>query len=396
MAGPSAHVLMDKERFIYLLNVYQTQKATPEERKEFAGFLHDERYEPMLAQVLDGHWNALTREETDQATMPGYDRILREITLLPQKSARKMSWWPRITIAAAVILLVFSAGLYLYQSAPHTQTTAHVFKNDIAPGKVGATLTLANGKKIKLSDATNGEIAMEAGIVISKTANGQLVYEIKSAAAGKNQINTLTTEKGETYRVILPDQSKVWLNAASRLTYNTTLLNGGVRSVKLSGEAYFEVAKDAAHPFIVESGTQQIEVLGTHFNVNAYDNERVSRTTLLEGRVKVSDHGQTKLLEPGYQAVNPGNDIRLSPVDTDLAVAWKDNNFIFDRLDIKEIMRSVERWYNVEVIYMEEITAGKLWGSVSRFDNVSKVLIALEATGQVHFKIEGRKIYVFN
>jgi len=391
---------MDKERFIYLLNVYQAQKATPEERKEFAGFLHDERYEPMLAQVLDGHWNALTREETDQTTIHGYDRILREITLQPQKRVhkitRKINWWPRITIAAATILLIFSAGLYLYRSTLQAPATARVFKNDIAPGKMGATLTLANGKKIKLSDATNGEIAMESGIAISKTANGQLVYEIRSAAGGTNQVNTLTTEKGETYMVILPDQSKVWLNAASSLTYNTTLLNGGMRSVKLSGEAYFEVAKDAAHPFIVESGTQQIEVLGTHFNVNAYDNEKVSRTTLLEGRVKVSDRGQTKLLEPGIQAVNTGSDIKLSPVDTDLAVAWKDNNFIFDRLDIKEIMRSVERWYNVEVIYMEEITADKLWGSVSRFDNVSKVLIALEASDKVHFKIEGRKIYVFN
>ena len=311
---------------------------------------------------------------------------------------RNIRLWSTIAKIAAVLLVV--VGIYFFNEYQKEPNYEHLTANDIPPGKIGATLTLANGKKINLADAANGEIIKEAGASISKTANGELVYNAPSGQSNlngpntSNALNTLTTAIGETFILTLPDQTKVWLNAASSLTYNPNLTSNGIRKVKLTGEGYFEVAKDKDHPFIVESGNQTVEVLGTHFNVHAYQDEKAYRTTLLEGSIKITDQGQSKVLAPGDQASNSTGHIKLTQVDTEFAVAWKSNNFVFDRLDIKEIMKMISRWYNVEVIYKDDIPSGTFWGSVSRFDNISKVLIPLEATGDVHFKIEGRKIYV--
>ncbi|RZM24965.1 MAG: FecR family protein [Pedobacter sp.] len=300
--------------------------------------------------------------------------------------------WPRIAISAAVVLVLFAGAWFLNSNSSGRKTAEIRYASDVTPGKIGATLTLANGKKILLSEAANGELVKEAGLTITKTAEGQLIYEI--AGAADNSLNTLSTTKGETYQVQLPDGSKVWLNSASSLSYGTSLNEDGVRRVNLTGEAYFEVEKDAAHPFIVESGNQQVEVLGTEFNVNAYQDEKVFRTTLLKGSVKLSEEGVSTILVPGTQAANANGKIKLTKVDTELAVAWKNNKFIFDRLPIEEIMRMIARWYNLEVVYEGNIPSGTFWGSVSRFENVSKALVPLEATGNVHFKIEGRRIYV--
>ncbi len=383
---------MDKEQIIHLLRKYQQQTATSEEKSVFAAILQDKRYEALFNEIFDQYWEDLTLAEINQVQIPNAAQILQEIKKEPQIVVRRSRLWPKLAIAAAILLVAFGASFFFYTSEP---VTRHLeIAHDIAPGKIGATLTLANGKKIRLSDVANGEIIKESGISISKTTDGQLVYQIKAVKGNPNQTNTLTTARGETYMVMLPDQSKVWLNAASSLTYGIALPSVGARKLKLSGEAYFEVAKDKIHPFIVESGKQQVEVLGTHFNVNAYPEEKIYRTTLLEGSVKVADGAQMSMLVPGNQAANADGNIKISNVDTDLAVAWKNNNFIFDRLDIKDIMRMIERWYDVEVIYTEEFPSRTFWGSVSRFDNISKVLISLELTGNVHFEVKGRKIYV--
>jgi len=333
-------------------------------------------------------------DEYDQAWETTLGKIKLQISEAPVVSIKKNSnnLWLRISSAAAIIMVVF--GIYFFTLREKTPNFEHLTANDIPPGKMGATLTLANGKKISLGGAANGELVKAPGLSISKTAEGQIVYRIEPGQGKSNGVNTLTTAIGQTYILTLPDQTKVWLNAASSLTYNTAGTTNGIRRVKLTGEGYFEVAKDKEHPFIVESGSQTVEVLGTHFNVNAYPDETAYRTTLLEGSVKIDDNGQSKILKPGNQASNTAGNINVAPVDTEFAIAWKSNNFIFDRLDIKEIMKMIARWYNVEIIYEEEIPSGTFWGSVSRFDNISKVLIPLEATGDVHFKIEGRKIYV--
>ena len=215
--------------------------------------------------------------------------------------------WKRISIAAALATVIISAGLFYYTQNSNTRSQKTAIAKNIIPGKVGATLTLANGKKIKLSDAVNGEIANELGVSVTKMQNGQLLYRLKSSSskgAVKNAVNTLSTGRGETYTLILPDQSKVWLNAASSITYSTDLVDSkGIRKVQLQGEAYFEVFKDKAHPFIVSTANQNVEVLGTHFNINSYVDEPVTATTLVEGSVKISKAKFSRLLKPNQQAL---------------------------------------------------------------------------------------------
>jgi len=376
---------------------YVKGETSAEETTLFFDRIAEKEYDAEVISLLDAEIeDTAFADEYDPAWENTLHKIKSQLAEIPVVSVTKRSipLWSRMAAIAGVAAVLVAFGIYLLTGPERKADYTHLTANDIAPGKMGATLTLANGKKISLNGAANGEIAKESGLSISKTADGQVIYQVKAGQSNSNALNTLTTAIGETYIITLPDQTKVWLNAASSLTYNPALTVNGLRKVKLSGEGYFEVAKDKNHPFIVESGTQSIEVLGTHFNVNAYPDESAYRTTLLEGSVKVQDKGQTRLLQPGNQAANSHGNINLSRVDPEFAVAWKSNNFVFDRLDIKEIMQMIARWYNVEIIYKEEIPAGIFWGSVSRFDNISKVLIPLEATGDVHFKIEGRKIYV--
>lgn len=380
-----------------LFTKYTRGEATTEETfrlfKLIGSGKHDVDISELLASELD-HTAPADKYETNwEASLI---RIKAQ-ALEPKRSLLKrkyISLWPRILTAGAAILIL-AIGINYFMSRENSHSYEHLTQHDIAPGKVGATLTLANGKTINLGSISRGESIEENGIVISKTSDGQLLYQNRSNKNDVQDLHTLSTALGQTFTLTLPDQTKVWLNAASSLTYHSTLKDKGVRRVQLKGEAYFEVAKNKSRPFLVESGTQTVEVLGTHFNVNAYADEKTYRTTLLEGSVKITDHTQSRILLPGYQAATLNGEIRLSQVDTDFAVAWKSNNFTFDRLDIKEIMRMIARWYDVEVVYKEEIPSGKFWGSVSRFDHISKVLIPLEATGNVHFKIEGRKVYVY-
>ena len=337
------------------------------------------------AEEYDPQWEAPLKKIKNQ--------FFHEESLSTQKPSIKL--WQRLAAISAAVVILIIGGYFLTAKHEIVNNYYHLTAHDIQPGKVGATLTLANGNKINLNNTASGEIFKESGISILKTADGQVVYRIQSKKESENEFNTLTTAIGQTYMITLPDQTKVWLNAASSLTYHTLATANGQRKVKLTGEAYFEVAKDKAHPFIVESGTQRIEVLGTHFNVNAYADEQVFKTTLLEGSIKIANQNDFKILSPGTQAASSVSGIKLSPVDTEFAVAWKNNNFTFNRLDIKEIMRMIARWYDVEVVYKDEIPAGTFWGSVSRFDKISKALIPLEATGNVHFNIEGRTIYVY-
>lgn len=387
----------DDPSFQILFSKYTRGEASPEETARLFHIISENNHDEQIAKLLESELESTPfAGEYDPAWELTLGKIKTRISEAGEASDQKKTVriWPRIAaIAAAVVLIAFGVQFFTGDKGG-SHNYDHLAANDIAPGKVGATLTLSDGKKIRLDDAVNGIIAREAGISVSKTGGGQVVYQIKAGRGDKNMVHTLATTKGETYVLTLPDQTKVWLNAASSLTYNTALVSNGVRRVKLTGEAYFEVAKDKDHPFVVESGDQKVEVLGTHFNVNAYSDEKAYRTTLLEGSVKVSEGGQSKILSPGSQAVNSGGDIKLNTVDTDLAVAWKNNNFIFDRLNIRQIMRIIERWYDVEVVYDGEVPAGTFWGSVSRFGKVSQVLIPLEATGNVHFRIEGRTIYV--
>ena len=322
-----------------------------------------------------------------------------------QIQVKRVRLWPRIAAAASIVLAI-GAGIFFYTNQfkkDAVQTTTYA--EDVAPGTAGATLTLADGKKIRLTDASNGELAKESGVVVTKSVDGQLVYTVQAdvavdpATSGENVHkirNVLSTAKGETYMVVLPDKSKVWLNAASSLIYNTNMNISKERVVSLFGEAYFEVAKDKARPFVVISRGQEVEVLGTHFNVNGYDDETATATTLLEGSVKVSTGDVKQILKPGQQAKSIGNTISVSPADIETVMDWKNGDFFLNRVDFRTAMRKIARWYNVEVIYDKSVPDDiESSGYISRTNNLSAVLKLIEKSGQVHFKIEERRIYVF-
>ncbi|MBB5438159.1 hypothetical protein HDC92_001834 [Pedobacter sp. AK017] len=316
-------------------------------------------------------------------------RIMQAIQ--PKKPGISLLKW---YAAAAVILITLGTWLYTNQqfNAPVNQSSSL----EIPPGKIGATLTLANGKKIRLSDARNGQLAKESGISISKTADGQVIYDLQTKTSDytelntASQYNTLSTSKGETYQLRLPDGSKIWLNAASSLTYNAGLYERGKRSVSLEGEAYFEIAKDKAHPFFVKTNKQEIKVLGTHFNVMSYIDESIAKTSLVEGSVDVNNN----ILKPGQQA-QTNIYTTITDVNTEDAIAWKNGLFVFRNENIQSIMKKISRWYDVDVAFKDKNILNKNFGGTfSRFEHVSDMLHTMELTGVIHFKIEGRRIIV--
>jgi ferric-dicitrate binding protein FerR (iron transport regulator) len=312
-------------------------------------------------------------------------------------------------IAAAAIVIIAVGMLYFHQKDTTKQTVNHIAKNDIRPGGNKAYLTLANGKTIVLNTAANGQIANQAGTSVAKTASGQLVYTIaeKSTTNNPSELNMITTPHGGQWQVLLPDGTKVWLNAASSLTYPVSFAALKNRRVELRGEAYFEVAKDKTHPFIVHTIKQDVEVLGTHFNINAYADEQYTKTTLLEGSVQVAATTASAInranslawqaLKPGQQSVLSNGDIKITAANTEAAIAWKNAMFYFEDDNLENIMKRVARWYDVNIIYHNNQVKQELFsGRVSRAQNVSEVLKMLTLTGAAQFKIEGRNIIVTN
>lgn len=390
---------MQNTRVNYLFEKYFKGQATSEELNEFLNIVEDDHHKDQVQELMELHWkNVMSDEEkffSDQQRDRIYTAIFDADDFVETKSAFKI--WPRL-VGVAAVMAVIVAGLYLFRNYIHKtgQSQTATYANNIIPGKVGAMLTLANGNKIRLTDAPNGEIAKESGISINKTADGQVIYEIKANSGSSNKINTLTTAKGETYTLTLPDKSTVWLNAASSLTYSASLNEHGMRKVKLQGEAYFEIFKDKAHPFIVETDEQEIEVLGTHFNVNNYKDEPGIATTLIEGSVKISSGGIQRIIKPGDQAFNKSGSISVSRVNLESVLDWKNGDFYLDKVNFKVAMRKIARWYNVEVIYDASITDDlEAGGWVSRKSDLSSILKLIESSGLVRFKVEGSKVYVY-
>lgn len=306
------------------------------------------------------------------------------------KQPTRLLMLTKLVAAASLIMVV---GLVFYLISRSKPLSSDGYANDIAPGGNKAILKLSNGKQIILTGVKTGMLANESNVSINKSGDGTIVYNSDNqtnAAVDSETFNVMETPKGGKYTIGLADGTKITLNAASSLKFPVSF-KGAERMVELTGEAYFEVAKDKKHPFIVKSGKERIQVLGTQFNVNNYADEGSVKTTLLEGSVMINDK---TILKPGEQAVFSIAGLRVNQVDTELAVAWKNNKFMFERARIQDIMKMVERWYDVEVIYEGEIPRDEFGGSVSRFDKVSKVLNILELTGNVHFRIEGRRIIV--
>ena len=301
-------------------------------------------------------------------------------------------------IAAASILICM--GVFAYLLVENHSTRRQMAKMDFVPGGNKAVLTLSDGSTIVLNGAKNGTLTNQDGIAVNKTQEGEIAYDAtKSGQAqnGKLAYNTIATPKGGQYQVILADGTKVWLNAASSIVFPTQF-KGSERHVEISGEVYFEVAKNKTKPFFVKAGKQTVEVLGTHFNINSYTDEPDIKTTLLEGSVKIQqlNSSYSALLKPGQQAVNRSSGpILVKPADLEQAVAWKYGLFQINDASIETIMRQASRWYDVEVEYQGKIPQRKFSGKIKRNVKASEFLQMLTYFN-VRFSMEGRKIIVKN
>lgn len=323
---------------------------------------------------------------------------------------RRMIFWRRLAAAAAIVLLI-GAGIWVgVVRTPKKELVTNDKKatltKDVEPGGNKAILTLGDNSTIVLDNAANGQLAQEGSSKVSKTKDGELKYE-SAIASGQSAIsyNTLSTPRGGQYQLVLPDGSKVWLNAASSIKFPAAFI-GNERKVEITGEVYFEVApvrlrSGLKQPFKVTiPGGADVEVLGTHFNINAYPDETSVKTTLLEGSVKVSKSAtgnrQSALLKPGEQAVIKDNSpltIDHSP-DLDQVMAWKNGLFHFENVDIKTVMRQISRWYDIEVEYKGTIKNEPLIIEIPRNTNLSDVLKVLETTTELQLKVEGKKVIV--
>jgi transmembrane sensor len=300
--------------------------------------------------------------------------------------------------AAAMLILLAVSGYWIYHSFPAkhglADNSGQAIKKDLLPGSNKAILTLGNGSTIILDSSRKGQLAQQSGATIFKSDNGQISYKADVLSDHSIVYNTLTTPRGGQYKLLLPDGTGVWLNAASSITYPTAF-TGKERTVQVTGEVYFEVAKNTSMPFRVQVKQMEVSVLGTHFDINAYDEESSINTTLLEGAVKVSEGDRQELLQPGQQARLAGNGpIKILPgVDLDAVMAWKNGFFSFHHTDLQTVMRELARWYDVSIEYRGDIPDMKFGGDISRSANASQVLHILEES-KIHFTIEGKKIIV--
>lgn len=371
------------QRYIELSEKWLDGTITPDEEKEYADWYNTIDPDFVLGIPAD---TAHNREEHRQ-------KILSEIhkKIVPDIPLYRKVWKP---LAAAAVLIIMAGGGYLYFNKQNNHPeivsivqTEKSLKNDIEPGTQGAILTTGSGKTIILDTVKNGELIQNAGNLVVKTDSS---IHFSDVPHQKNTVEyyTLSTPRARQQKLSLPDGSIVWLNAQSSIRFPSAF-TAARREVAITGEAYFEVAKDAVHPFIVHVNENAIEVLGTHFNVMAYSNEGSLETTLLEGSVKFSSGNNTVLLKPGQQSqLAPGSNIKVNNnVDIEQVVAWKNGIQSFNNADIKAIMRQVERWYDVDVEYKGIIGTRQFSGDIPRYAKLTE-LLRLFDVNKIHFSID--------
>lgn len=382
---------MTKQEWMILAEKIASGTATETEIAEY--YRAYETFQP-----ADKSWNEAVlgkKQILEQQLRRAIDQRINQ----QQPIVRRLSW--RTWSVAAAILILLAAVVYrnfLSNSGTRPEQPQLVQKKksipDIAPGGNKASLTLDDGSVIFLDERANGEIGTQGGSAVVK-ADGKVNYLPGKLPAGKPAFNTISTPRGGQYQVSLPDGTQVWLNAASSLRYPTAF-TGKTRQVTVTGEAYFEVAKNAAMPFIVDVHGDEIQVLGTHFNVMAYADEAAVKTTLLEGAVRFVHASKTATLQPGQQSqlLQNGEIKLLENVDTDNEIAWKNGMFFFEKADIETVMRQLSRWYDVDVEYHNIKSKEQFFVDIPRKTNLSEVLKALELAGGASFQIEGKKIIV--
>lgn len=306
-----------------------------------------------------------------------------------------------LAIACVALITTGIAAMFHknYPGVNFKNLAAELINHDIPPGGNRAVLTLASGKIIILNEAADGELGEEEGLIFRKTGNGRLRYEINNEVTGSlhGGFHTISTPKGGTYEIILPDGSTAWLNAASTLKFPTKFATMKERKIELSGEAYLKVVKDTKRPFKVATDQQLVQVLGTDFNVYNYIDEPIVRTTLFEGAIKVRMAGgrastNEVFLKTGQQAIIDRGSVNTVKADTAEVLAWKNGFFMFNNEPLESIMKKISRWYDVDVVFQHVDPRKNFVGKVSRYEHVSAILKLLESNGGIHFKIEEGKI----
>jgi len=368
---------MTSEEYIKLYQKFIEGKCNAEEMKQL--FESDNSFKMVNAQ-----------ETPDDALLKNKikNRINQEIN--PKKIRLNKTWY----YAAAAIAVLAMATLLTTQYKAKTLLGNKTTKNASMLGQIteknAPILTLSDGTNIILNDVKNGLLSKEEGTEIKKIAQGELAYTASALSTeNSNALNKITIPRGHTYKVILSDGTKVWLNAASTLSYPAAF-TGTERLVSLTGEAYFEVAKNATKPFKVKMKSTEVEVLGTHFNISAYNDDHFIKTTLLEGSVRVAHLGTKKILSPNDQAITTENNVAiiLNKTNAQQAITWKNGYFLFRDNTIEEVMSQVARWYKLEVIYQGKNNQKLFGGIYDRSKKLEELLKGLELTGLVKFKIE--------
>ncbi|MEP7375143.1 MAG: FecR domain-containing protein [Chitinophagaceae bacterium] len=390
-----------------LLHAWVQDNLNDQQTEELFQYLssHPQQSERLLHELTDTYKHKminapLLKEEISGRMLQGLLTKINTAPVIPIRQSTPGNW-KRWAAAAAILLIAGSTTYLMIDHQPKTIAkqvfinTQHTEK-DALPGFDGAVLTTAGGSQIILDNTTNGIVSKEGNTEAVKQTN-QLVYNESSKALPEIETyNTLRTMKGRKFQLILADGTKVWLDAASSLTYPIAF-TGMQRKVKATGQVYFEVAKDPAKPFIVEAAGTSVQVLGTHFNVNAYEDESTMKTTLLEGMIKITRDNNSSLLKPGQQAVinasEPGSIKVNNTVDIDAVMAWKNGLFQFINADLNTVLRQLSRWYDMDIVYEGKMPKREFEGKIGRDLNLSQVLKLLE-TLQVHFRIEGNKLIV--
>lgn len=369
-----------QQRIAYLLARYVNRSCTRNELDELFSYIGKDEYRHSLEQLLEETWHGdYPAPELD------YDGAYRQMQIKPRKRVFTMR---KMAIAASVLLLAGAAYIYTRQPAGKPVTVQQAHPAVIVPGSNRATLTLADGSVVTL-DSTGNQV-IRKGI---HQQNGQLFYSAQ--ADGAAHFNKLSTPRGGQFQLVLPDGTKVWLNSASVLRYPTAF-TGSERLVELEGQGYFEVAPGAAQPFIVQTGGMKVQVLGTGFDVMAYADETTINTTLVTGRVRITQGETQQLLLPGQQAMlnTATRAMTVVPADVKKVTAWKSGLFVFNNMTLPAILREVARWYDVEIVYTVQPGDDRYGGGISRKLQLEDVLKLLEGNGYNHFRIEGRKLIV--
>lgn len=397
---------MGESRLHYLFRIYINKTATAAERGELMALLDSHENDEEIKALLAESWNEPSMQDfvfdegqVNEMLSNIHDQEKLQPAAVVELKRSPFRW---MRVAAAAILLLAVSGMAVWLSttstpSPAAEKPAIIAKADaqIAPGGNKAVLTLANGANILLDSSREGTITVQGHVKVIQLNTGALSYADEGSNEQEVAYNTLSTPKGGQYQVVLADGTRVWLNASSSIRFPTKF-TGRERHVSVTGEAYFEVAKKSGMPFSISVNEMRVEVLGTHFNIMAYEDESSINTTLLEGSVKVSKGGKEKILVPGQEAkLGKANDFKIVEPDIAEVMAWKNGWFQFNATAVEDAMRQIARWYDVEVVYEAEVPDIHFSGMVSRQNSLSQVMKIMQEGG-LQFRIEGRKLFVLS